>query len=45
MTLKIMGAIHWEALKMWLRGFRVFSHEPAARPVESSVGQVHASGR
>jgi len=38
-TLKIITAIHWEALRMWLKGFRVFSHNPAATPVDSSVGQ------
>ena len=38
-TLKIITAIHWEALRMWLKGFRVFSHKPAATPVDSSIGQ------
>lgn len=38
-TLKIITAIHWEALRMWLKGFRVFSHNPAATPVDSSIGQ------
>jgi hypothetical protein len=24
MTLKVMSAIHWQALKIWLRGARYF---------------------
>jgi DUF1365 family protein len=39
LTVKIIAAIHWEALRMWLKGFRVFSHSPAVTPVDSSVGQ------
>jgi DUF1365 family protein len=30
LTLKVTLAIHWEALRMWLKGFRVF-HHPAYR--------------
>ena len=30
LTLKVILAIHWEALRMWLKGFRVFPH-PADR--------------
>jgi hypothetical protein len=37
LTLKIIAAIHWEALRMWLKGFRVFPHDPAGTPVGSSV--------
>ena len=40
MTLKVMAAIHWEALRMLLKGFRVFRHKTAAAPVQSSVGTV-----
>lgn len=39
LTLKIVAAIHWEALKLWLKRVPVFSHAPAAAPVESSVGR------
>ncbi len=42
MTLKIIAAIHGEALLMWLKGFRVFAHSPAAAPVQSSVGDLSA---
>ena len=29
MTLKIMAAIHFEALRLWLKGFRLADHPPA----------------
>jgi len=38
MTLKIITGIHWEALKLTLKGFPVFAHETAKAPVQSSVG-------
>jgi uncharacterized protein len=28
MTLKVIAAIHWEAVKLWLKGFEVFPHAP-----------------
>jgi DUF1365 family protein len=40
MTLKIIAAIHWEALLLRLKGFRVFAHSPADPPVQSSVGNL-----
>ncbi len=40
MTLKIMAGIHWEALKLVLKGFPIFTHKKADHPVQSSVG-VH----
>ena len=43
MTMKIIAAIHWEALLLWLKGFRIFAHSPAAAPVQSSVGNTNAS--
>jgi len=30
MTFKVIAAIHWEALKLWLRGFELFPHIPAS---------------
>ena len=39
MTLKIVAAIHWEALRLWLKGLPVFTHTPAAQTVDSSVAQ------
>ncbi len=40
LTVKVAVAIHWEALLLWAKGMHVFSHTPATRPVESSVGQT-----
>ncbi len=37
MTLKVVLAIHWEALKLWWKGMKVFRHTPAARQIESSL--------
>ncbi len=43
LTLKIMVGIHWEALRLWLKGLRVIAHEPAANPIESSIGHPTTS--
>lgn len=37
MTLKIMGGIHWEALRLFLKGNPVFMHEKAERRITHSV--------
>lgn len=37
MTLKVMGAIHWEALLLWARGVPVHRHGKAAEKTASSV--------
>lgn len=37
MTLKVVAAIHWHALRLWLKGVRVVPHVPAAAPVQSSL--------
>jgi len=39
MSLKIISGIHWEAFKLWRKGLPVFSHQPAIRPVDSSVAE------
>ena len=39
LTLKVMLGIHWEALRLWLKGLHVFAHEPATNPIESSIGR------
>lgn len=39
MTMKIMAGIHWEALRLFLKGVPVFRHKPAANRVASSVEQ------
>lgn len=40
MTLKVVAGIHWEALKLLTRGFRVFGHLPAPRRIDSSVAEA-----
>lgn len=44
MTLKVSAAIHWQAVRMWLKGFPVFSHQPAPATVQSSVGAPSPTG-
>lgn len=43
LTLKIIIAIHWEALRLWLKGVRVFPHAVPAAPVGSSVEHIKAT--
>jgi DUF1365 family protein len=42
MIVKVIFGIHWEALRMWIKGFPVFSHHAAPAPVQSSVGHADA---
>ena len=35
MTLKIIAAIHWQALKLWLKGAPVYDHPAKSKPAES----------
>jgi uncharacterized protein len=37
MTLKVMGAIHWEALKLWAKGVPLHRHRKAEKPIASSI--------
>lgn len=37
MTLKIIGAIHWEAFKLWRKGVPLFRHQKAAMRVAATV--------
>jgi DUF1365 family protein len=37
MTLKVVAGIHWEALKLLAKGFRIFDHKAAARRVAHSA--------
>ena len=40
MTFKILTAIHWEALQLWLKGLRIVRHKPAAQAVDSSIARI-----
>ncbi|MEX0956298.1 MAG: DUF1365 domain-containing protein [Rhizobiaceae bacterium] len=45
MTWKIMAGIHWEALKLWLKGARFHKSPPAPHPVSfSDAGKELAPG-
>ena len=37
MTLKVVGGIHWEALKLWWKGIPVFAHTKASRAIGETV--------
>lgn len=37
MTLKVMGGIHWEALKLWWKGVPIYRHKPAAARIASTI--------
>ncbi|MBW6424475.1 DUF1365 domain-containing protein [Rhizobium sp. XQZ8] len=45
MTLKVMGAIHWEALRLWMKGVPVHRHLPAAKSATSSVVSMESEPR
>jgi uncharacterized protein len=44
MTVKITAAIHWEALRLWSKGIRVFRHKPADEAVASSLVDTKERG-
>ncbi len=37
MTVKVIAAIHWEALRLWFKRIPVIRHRPAAAPVAATV--------
>ncbi len=37
MTLKVVAGIHWEAVKLLAKGFKIFDHVPAARRFDHSA--------
>jgi DUF1365 family protein len=46
-TLKVIGAIHWEALRLWRKGLRIYPHNSAASPAKgvttrNSIERKHA---
>jgi hypothetical protein len=44
MTMKVMAGIHWEALRLWLKGVPLHRHRPAASRIASSVEHPVLSG-
>ena len=45
MTLKVVVAIHWEALRLWLKGLRIFRHERASTPIAHSIVETKQGTR
>lgn len=43
LTLKVIGAIHWDALKLWLKGVRLTPRPPAPQPVSIVRGSDFAN--
>ncbi|KWV57712.1 hypothetical protein AS026_30905 [Rhizobium altiplani] len=43
MTLKVMGGIHWEALRLWMKGVPAQRHRPAGIPVATTIVSHHPS--
>jgi DUF1365 family protein len=41
-SVKVMAGIHWEALLMWFKGFKIYRHQPAAAAVSSSIGKTNS---
>ena len=44
LTVKIIAGIHWEALKLWLKGLPVFRHAPTDHPVQFSIQTIDKNG-
>jgi len=44
MTIKVMVAIHWEALKIWWKGMRLYPRPPAPRHAVTAAGPRTTSG-
>ena len=42
-TFKVVAAIHWEALKIWLKGIRLYRHNPAKKAFSWSKGKCISS--
>ena len=39
-TIKVIAAIHWEALRIWLKGIRLYRHKPAKQSFSWSKGKT-----
>lgn len=37
LTFKIMAGIHWEAMLLWLKGLKIYRHQPATDRIAASV--------
>lgn len=37
MTFKVIAAIHWEALRLWRKGLRIYRHRPAVARIASTI--------
>ena len=37
MTVKVTAAIHWEALRLWLKGVKPFRHRPADHRIATTI--------
>ena len=37
-SLKVIAAIHWEALRIWLKGINIVRHKPAQQKYDNSLG-------
>lgn len=44
MTVKVIVAIHWQALRLWLKGAPVYEHAPttSSRPDETDIPENHS---
>jgi DUF1365 family protein len=45
MTMKVMGGIHWEALKLWWKGVPIYRHKPAAARIASTIVVQNGMGK
>ena len=45
MTMKVMGGIHWEALRLWWKGVPIHRHEPAADKIASTIVVQNGMGK
>jgi len=37
MTMKVTAAIHIEAVRLWVKGLKIYRHSPAEKVVDSSL--------
>jgi hypothetical protein len=44
MSLKIIGGIHWEALRLWLKGVPFYPHKPRVSRVRVGTVDTNSKG-